>query len=247
MQEKNVTWLPVGQAGVMRLDIPVYTIGAGKPSFGITCSIHGNEPAGVFIVSRFIDLLRSSINLHGAVHIIPVANPPAQLVNSRVSPLDEKDPNRVGYGSQDGSSTERIGARLFEFLSQCDVVINIHEFEMHTPLAAAYMNAGSPEVRSRSLAAIKAFSPDIIWVIDSSQSSDVQYQATLDTALAQNGVVNFPIETTQLPHLKDEEINRASRGLFQVAAHIGIVKPPTGSHTATIPAFIRQEFRSNEI
>jgi predicted deacylase len=249
MQDREPIWLPVGQAGVMRLDIPVYPIGNGKPYFGITCSVHGNEPAGVAIVSRFIDLLdtfQSSDNLHGTVYIIPVANPPAQFVNSRVSPLDQQDPNRVGYGRQDGTSTERIAARLFEFLSKCDIVVNIHEFEMHTPLAAAYMNAGSSEVRSRSLAAIKAFSPEIIWVIDSSQSSDVQYQTTLDTALALARVANFPIETTQLALLKDTEINRAVQGLLKVADHLGIVKYPHNGHSVAIPAFVREEFRGDQ-
>jgi len=246
MQAGKITWLPVGQVGTIRLDIPVYTIGSGKPIFGITCFVHGNEPAGAYIVSRLIDQLQLSNSLYGTVHILPMVNPAAQFINSRVSPLDQKDLNRMGYGRQDGSLTERIGASLFEFLSQCDMVVNIHEFEMHTPTTAVFMNAGSTELKINTLTAIKAFSPDIIWVIDISQSSDEQYRLTLDTALASAGVTNFPIETAQLAYLTDTDIEKASQGLLRVATHIGILEPATVNPFSPAPAFIRQEIRTND-
>lgn len=246
----KVARLPVGQIGTTLLDIPVYTLGTGKPPvFGITCYVHGNEAAGAFIVSRFIDLLQLSDTLHGTIHIIPVANPAAQLVNYRVSPLDLQDLNRLGSGRSDGSFTERIGAGLFEFLAQCDVVVNIHEFEMLTPITAVFMNAGrTEEIKVEILKALRAFSPDIIWAISPLQSSDVQYQTSLDTALIEAGVVEFPIETAQLAHLTDAEIDRAAQGLLQVAAHLGIAQPLSENSDLPLPApaFIRQEVRAND-
>jgi len=135
-----------------------------------------------------------------------------------------------------------VGAILFNFLSQCDLVVNIHEFEMHTPVTAVFMNAGKEETKALTLSAIKAFSPDIIWIINTSQSSDVQYQTTLDTALAQSGIANFPIETAQLNLLTDHEINKATMGLYQVAAYLGICEPISESYSTSIsPAFFRQE------
>jgi predicted deacylase len=244
MQSYSISWLTVGQVGMIRLDIPVYTIGDGKPVLGITCFIHGNESAGVYIVARMLDHLQFRGITRGTVHIIPVANPAAQFVGERVSLLDYMDLNRVGSGSRDGSFTERLSAQLFDFLSMCDLVINIHEFEMRTPTTGVFMNAGSTEIKVRTLAAIQAFSPDIIWVIDPSQRTDARYQATLDTALAEAGVVNFPVETTQLAFLTDTEINRAAKGLLRVAAYMGMLKPELESSFAPAPAFTREEFRS---
>ncbi len=246
MKKSKIRRLSVGQVGITRLDIPVYTIGTGKPIFAITSHIHGNESAGVFILSRFVDQLLANNHLFGTVHIIPVANPAAQFVNSRVSLLDQKDLNRIGFGSLDGSYTERIGARLFNFLKKCDLVINIHEFEMHTPILAAFMNAGKAKVKSKTLAAIRAFSPNIIWAIETSQSNDEQYQFTLDTALSEVDVTNFPIETTQHAYLTDSEIDNVVQGLLRVTAHVGILKSQFDIPSILAPAFVRKEIRVNQ-
>ena len=244
--QSETNWLPVGQAGVVRLEIPVHTLGSGQPVLGITCSVHGDEHAGLFITSRLIEYLNADERLNGTIHIMSAANPAAQFVNSRVSSLDQKDLNRGGRGRSEGSFTDRVGAQLFDFLSRCDIVVNIHEFEMHTPTTAVFMNAGSLETKIKTLEAMRAFSPEIIWVIDSSQNGDVQYQATLDTALAQASVVNFPIETTQLAFLTESEIDRAAQGLKQVAAHLGIIQASNESPSEVAPAYVREEVTSND-
>jgi predicted deacylase len=69
----------------------------------------------------------------------------------------------------------------------------------------------------------------------------VQYQATLDIALAQAGIANFPIETTQLLFLTDTEMDEAAHGLIRVAAHLRIIHASNESHFSVPPAFIRQE------
>lgn len=242
----EINRLPIGQAGLVRLDIPVYTIGNGRPVFGITCSVHGDEPGGLYIVARLLEYLKRVDRISGTIHIIPAANPAAQLVNKRVSPLDLKDLNRAGRGRQDGTFTDRVGACLFDFLSQCDLVVNIHEFEMHTPVTAVFMNAGDTGTKAKTLAAIKAFAPDILWVINPAQNSDIQYQATLDTALAQAGTANFPIETTQLAFLSKDEIDKAALGLFHVATHLGICKSFLELQSYVAPAFFRQEVTASE-
>nr|AUN36949.1 hypothetical protein [uncultured bacterium] len=199
----------------------------------------------MYIVARFIDYLESIDELNGTIHILPSANPAAQFVNTRVSPLDYKDLNRAGRGNSEGSYTDRLGAKLYDFLVSCDFVVNIHEFEMLTPTTAVFMNAGSKDIKTKTLAAIKSFAPDIIWVIDASQNQDVQYQATLDTALTEAGVANFPIETTQLLLMNNNEIDRIARGLMNVAAHFGIVSTLSNSSHNSIPAYVRHEITAN--
>ncbi len=232
-----------GGAGALELRIPVYSIGSfTQPSLGITCSVHGDEHAGLFIASRFLDLIRDK-NFEGTIHLIPAANPVAQFVNSRVSSLDQKDLNRTGRGRDTGTFTDRVASILFDELSHnCDFVINIHEFEMQTPNTAVFMNAGSEKIKAKTLQGIRAFEPEIIWVIEKSQGGDAQYLTTLDTALALADVPNFPIETAQLSLLTNENIEKAALGLVNVAEHLGIISLGQEKSSTWKPRpFIRQE------
>ncbi len=219
---ENINWIKVGQKGIINLDLPVYSIGNGKnPSLAITCSVHGDETAGLFIVSKMLELLKNK-SLKGTIYIIPAANPAAQFMNSRVSFLDHKDLNRVGGGRKDGSLTERTASALFEFLSARDAVINIHEFEMKTPVTGIFDNIGSLEIKKEIINLLKAFSPEIIWVLNFSKESDIQYHNTLDISLTHSGIPNFPIETTQLSLLSEQDIIKAAQGLINVASYLGI-------------------------
>ncbi len=236
--------LHCGQVGFQQFSIPVITYGSGspgEPKVGITCCVHGDETSGLYIAARVIEQLKLSDSLKGTVHIIPAANSAALLYNERVFPLDYKDLNRVGRGNKDGSFTERTAAVLFEFLSQLDLVVNIHGFEMRSPVTAIFVNAESREIAKKNLAAISAFSPEMIWVIDASVGEDAKCLTTLDTALAEVGVVNLPIETSQLEFLSDAEINRAAQGILNVIAFLGIIDPLPASNFPT-PAFIKHEF-----
>jgi len=241
----QVKLLPIGQIGVVRLEVPVYTIGRGKPTLGITCSVHGDECGGMFVVARLVDYLKSIEKINGTIHIILTANPAAQFVNKRVNPLDFKDLNRAGRGSISGTLTDRLAASLIEFLSECDFVVNLHEFQMCSQIIAAFIDAGTSHTKIQSLEAIRVFSPDIIWFIDPSHDDDSQYHVTLDATLAELGVPNFPIETTQLSLLRESEIDRIALGLLRVAAHLGICKSPYEVPAHLPPAYQRQEITAD--
>lgn len=241
-----MNYLHYGQAGFVQFGTPVLTYGSGEPGepkIGITCCVHGDETSGLFIADRVMEQLKSNdSSLKGTVYILPAANSAAHLDNKRVSALDHKDLNRVGRGNKEGSFTERNGAVLFEFLSQLDFVINIHAFEMRMPVTAVYMNAGNIEVKKKTLAAISAFSPEMIWVIDASNGRDSTYLTTLDTALAEVGVPNFPIETSQLAFLSDKEIERAAQGILNVISFLSIIDATLPASNYKTPAYSRHEF-----
>jgi predicted deacylase len=214
----------IGQVGMTQLEIPVYTIGYGEPILGITCYLHGDETSGIYVLAKVIDHLKSISSLSGTVHLIPVANPAAQFVKHRLSPIDWYDINRLKQGNKEGTLTERNAFYLFEFLLKCDLVINIHAFEMISPVTAVFMNAGSEKVRNAILAAIKAFSPEIIWTTDVAENYDSTYYSTLDVTLAEAGIPNFSIETSEIMFLTDKQIKRTSDGIFKVASYMGILK-----------------------
>lgn len=218
----NIQYLKIGKKGVIGFDIPVYTIGKGKPELTISCSVHGDETAGLFIVSDFLDNINEN-EIRGTINIIPSANPVAQFINSRVSFLDLKDLNRLNKGNIKGSYTERCVAALFEFMKNSDVVINIHEFEMRTPVTGIFDNFGSEKIRQKNLEAVKIFNPELIWQINYDADSESQYQSTLDMALTNTDVVNFAFETSQLALITYNEIKKASQGLINIASSLGII------------------------
>jgi predicted deacylase len=238
-------WHTYGEIGVSSLSSPIYTIGEGSPVLGITCSVHGDERAGLYIVARLVTLLKQQQEINGTLKIVLAANPAAQFVNSRTSPQDLKDLNRTGRGRRDGTYTERVSARLFDLLSTCDFVINIHEFEMHTQIAAAFIEVGSFPNKLKTVRAIQAFSPKFIWVIQQSSSKDAQYQTTLDSALAEAGIPNFPIETVHLQFITEAEIDDVAQGILRVAAHLGMIDYGRIESEASVPAFTRSEVTAN--
>jgi len=225
MKQGHIQWLHTGRVGVVSLDIPVITFGGNKkPRIAITSSVHGDEPLGLVVISRLVDYLDEQ-NLAGTVSLVLAANPAAQLLGQRVSPQDFKDLNRAGAGNAKGYYTDRLAANLFEFLRNFDFVVNIHEFEMHTPVTAFYIGEGNSSTKQRILDGIEAFAPEIVWVAKHTNKRDNQYLNTLDAALARAGVPSFIVETVQLPFITEREINHVVNGVIRLMALLGIVTP----------------------
>ncbi|MEC4819007.1 MAG: succinylglutamate desuccinylase/aspartoacylase family protein [Scytonema sp. PMC 1069.18] len=229
----------IGQVGMTQLEVPIYTVGHGKPVLGVTCYLHGDETAGIYILANVIDYLKSLNSLTGTVHLIPIANPAAQFVKNRFSPMDGLDINRLRQGNPEGTITERNAFYLFEFLLKCDLVINCHTFEMVSPVTAVFMNTGYTEIRNKTLSAINAFSPEVIWTTDALENSNSLYHSTLDVALVEAGVINFSIEISEIAFLTDRQIQQAAQGILRVAHFMGILKEflseevPTQPHTVS--------------
>lgn len=239
----------MGYGGVFTLNSPILIMGQGSPRLAITCSVHGDEHTGIFIVKEMLERLDEE-DIIGSVSFVLAANPSAQFVGQRVSPQDMKDLNRVGEGRESGTYTERVAHNLFGFLKNFDFVVNIHEFKMHTPITAVYMNAGDHVVREKTLAGIKAFGPDIVWVIEYSQSGDVQYSSTIDMALARSGIPNFPIETTHISLISESDIKSVSDRLIKLMEHLKIMRSAQNgnqghSSPVSFDYYVRREITSD--
>lgn len=244
----EIQYLKVGQKGVINYDIPVYTIGdnsvKGSKTFTIACSIHGDETAGLFIVNDFLNKIKGK-KLKGKINIIPAANPVAQFLYSRTSFLDQKDLNRTGKGRSDGSYTERLAHILLEFFKMSDLVINIHEFEMVSPIMGIFDIFGNKDMESKIFETLKVFNPDMIWQINYDRNCEMQYLNTLDLTLSKEGIINFAFETSQLPLLKYKDIDKASDGLLNLCASLGITDTDTKVVDNNIPIYIRKETTSD--
>jgi len=96
------------------------------PTVGICAAIHGNEPTGTEIV---LDIARifNERDFRGRLLLLPVANPLAFEANSRNTPLDDVNLNRVFPGNTGGWFTEHLAQVITdEFLTKIDVLIDLH-------------------------------------------------------------------------------------------------------------------------
>ena len=101
--------------------------GAGEgPTLGICAAIHGNESTGTHIVLELARRLGKR-SFRGRLLLLPVANPPAFEANTRHTPVDDLNLNRVFPGEPGGWFSEQLAAALTaEFLTQVDVLVDLH-------------------------------------------------------------------------------------------------------------------------
>ena len=101
------------------------TLGPG-PTVGICAAIHGNEPTGTQIVLEVARRFAGG-NFRGRLLLLPVANPLAFEANSRHTPVDDQNLNRLFPGNRDGWVSEQLAAAITEeFLTKIDVLIDLH-------------------------------------------------------------------------------------------------------------------------
>jgi predicted deacylase len=120
-----VTTLASG--GELALTIHTYE-GEPGPTVGVSAAIHGDEPISVEIVRRLAAYLeRPDVNLRGTLRLLPVANPLAYEANTRHTPADHLNLNRLFPGDPDGWLSEQLAAKIAStFLTGLDAYIDLH-------------------------------------------------------------------------------------------------------------------------
>jgi predicted deacylase len=96
------------------------------PTLGISAGIHGDEQVGVEILYHFRQRLDPA-TLRGRVLLLPCANPLAYQANSRHTPLDMTNLNRVFPGDPAGWFTEHLADTITRrFLLELDAYVDLH-------------------------------------------------------------------------------------------------------------------------
>lgn len=236
-KELKYAELTVGQVGSLPLRIPILTIGEGMPRLSLLCGVHGDETVGLLICREFVRTLTENHTLSGLVSIITSANPFAQSTRTRVSLLDYYDLNRVAQGKADGNLTERVAHALYEYLSDCSFVVDLHEFEMDTLPMAIYIPGGDATLDLRILQGINAFHPTTVWAPDVSSAAEMKYSGSLLASLVERGVPGFAIETSRAVVLSPEWLHKIANRLVEVCKVMGVVEGTASQSSAT--AFAR--------
>jgi predicted deacylase len=109
------------------------------PTVGICAAIHGNEPTGTEIILEIARLFKEC-EFRGRLILLPVANPLAFEANSRNTPLDDVNMNRVFPGNPGGWFTDHLAQVVTdEFLTKIDVLIDLHAGGAHPTVDYVYI------------------------------------------------------------------------------------------------------------
>ncbi|MBV6519930.1 MAG: hypothetical protein MNPFHGCM_00033 [Gemmatimonadaceae bacterium] len=96
------------------------------PTVGVSAMVHGDELDG-FLIARELQRTLDTASLKGSVWILGVANPLAMEGNSRNTPIDMLDMNRLFPGAPDGwLSEQQANAMAHEFIDRIEYLIDIH-------------------------------------------------------------------------------------------------------------------------
>ncbi len=115
--------------------IKAYTFGEGEKTLCIVGSMRGDEMQQQFVASRMVNILKqaeeqSLIPCGVSISVIPSVNPSSINIEKRFWALDGTDINRMFPGYDQGETTQRIAAGVFEF---------IKDFRFGIQLASYYL------------------------------------------------------------------------------------------------------------
>jgi len=236
----NIKKLIIGKVGINEFSIPIIEFGSGYPKTAIVGGIHGDEQSSLFIIDEMISKIKSGLySFEGTISFFPFSNPITQIFNSRITPIDNRDLNRLGRGNEKGSISERIAQKLFDELIYYNLVIDIHNFEMLTPFVAVFSNRGKEEVGRKILNSIKILAPDFTWYID---SISTDYNNILCNALIDEGIMAIPIEVSSINNITSGMIEKVSNKIFSLINKLDTL---SSLNDENLKLFKRIEFTSD--
>jgi len=195
------------------------------PTLYVQAAQHGREINGTELLRRFHERLPLE-SLSGTVIAVPVANP---LTFDRVSyttpePFDSINPNmnRVWPGDADGSLHQRMAARLWEYVTAADAVVDLHT---GSPDMLPHVVYRAGDDRSRALA--EAFGTDLLVAERTGDDapdawSRRDFDGKLRVTVAEEGV---PAITPELGHNKqilEDVVADGVTGLLDVCRHLDL-------------------------
>ena len=116
-----------------QLEIIGYTFGHGKKSLAIVGAMRGNEVQQMYVCSRIVNELKKTeaegrISKNCEITVIPCANYYSMNIGKRFWAMDNTDINRMFPGYDQGETTQRIAAGLFENLRGYEYGIQFASF-----------------------------------------------------------------------------------------------------------------------
>lgn len=216
----------------------IITYGKGKPIVSIMGGLHGNEAQGMLIISEIIQKLKG---FKGTIRVIPAVNKAGLLAGIRENPVDKTDLNRTAPGKADGTNSQRIVHELIGKVQDSNLVIDIHDFEMESPLIGVWCDTGS-ETSRKAKELLQTADIDYVWKV----ALGKRYSGTVGEELISNGVPYIAIESSDLTHNSQRErevnalVNIVKNIKHEVQARVITRHPYTSDHTGVFIPLVKR-------
>lgn len=204
--------------------IPLAVIGNGSgPTVILEGGNHGDEYEGPIVLGEIIrDLPAEKVN--GRLIVLPAVNAPAARQGRRTSPVDGLNFNRSFPGDPAGTLTQQISAYVHDIIMPLgDAFIDLHSGGSSLEIipSAIIEPAADPALQERITAAVQAFDAPMTVVID-----NLGDPRTSTSAAVRAGLVTVGTEMGGGGTVSPEAVRICRRGVFNVLAHFGVIKPP---------------------
>ena len=223
---KQVAYLRVPYArntsawGALLIPITLLKNGTG-PTVLLIGGSHGGEYEGPVCLLKLARELQAE-QVQGRIIIIPALNLPAVSAGQRVSPIDQKDMNRVFPGNPQGTITEVIAHYIHDtLLPLCDAVLDIHSGGYSLDLAPyiSMHHLADEQQRAATLAALHAFQAPYALIMEEFSGFGL-----LDYAVEGMGKVFLCAEIGGTGRLTAETLQITERGTRNLLKHFGLIE-----------------------
>lgn len=206
-------------ASGLELCVPVHVV-AGEstgPTVGLTAVTHGDATAGAKWIKMVLEALDPA-SMKGTVICVPVGNPIGFEWNSRHTPIDSVNMNRVYPGNAVGRVTDQMAHILADLVLQCDVHIDCHG---GGPDSINYMYAkpsggSNPEYDSRTFELARAFGMEYLW-------RGGFYKGSLTDYAYLNGILGLLLELGPPEPLGQRYYDEAVLGTLNMLRHLDML------------------------
>jgi len=206
--------------GSVLVPIAVIENGSG-PTVLFVGGNHGGEYEGPVALLKLIRELQPE-QVQGRVIILPALNLPAVTAGTRLSPLDNKDMNRVFPGRWNGTITEVVAHYIHEeILPLCDAVIDLHSggasLTLMPYISMHYLD--DRDQRERTEQAMMAFQSPLALVM-----KEISGPGLLDYAVESMGKVFLCAEVGGAGTLAPETVKITEVGVRNLLKHFGVIE-----------------------
>ena len=201
--------------------VPVAQIRRGEgPRVWLNAGSHGGEHEGPVALLKLLRELTPS-DIRGTLIVTPALNLPAVEAGTRLSPLDQRDLNRVFPGDPGGTPSQVLAHFVSEeLLPRVDVVVDLHSGGASLELLpyASMHRVPDPDHFEATYRAMEAFGAPYGLVID-----EISGPGLLDYEAERRGKVFLCPELGSGGRLGTNTLAIAETGVRNVLAHVGML------------------------
>ena len=205
--------------GTIAMPVAVVKRGLG-PTVLLMSGNHGDEYEGQVVLCKLIREMEAA-DVTGRVIMLPAANYPAAMAGTRNSPLDEGNLNRMFPGDPAGRPTQQIAHYIDSVLApMCQGWLDLHSGGAsldYVPFAAIHLS-NDPAFNAKSIAALRAFAPELgfVWA----HSDDPRMASG---AAAKRGIVHMSGEFGGGGAVNPDGVTRVHDGVLRMLQHFGVL------------------------